>query len=59
MTKTIRCRQRVWYDDTLYRDAIQVITLYNCKECRGTIAGYTPEREYITIAAADVLEVIA
>ena len=59
MTKTIKCRLRVWYDHTLYRDTIQVITLYNCKEYRGTLAGYTPEREYITIAAADVLEVIA
>ena len=59
MTKTIKCRRRVWLDDHICRTIEQTITLQNCKEYRGTLAGYTPEREYITIAAADILEVIA
>ena len=59
MTKTIKCRLRVWLDDHIYRTIITTITLQNCRDYFGTLAGYTADGERLVIPAADVLEVIA
>jgi len=59
MTKTIRCRRRVWFDDHICRTITETITLQNCRQYGGTMAGYTADGERLIISAADVLEVIA
>ena len=59
MTKTIKCRRRVWLDDHICRTIEQVLTLQNCRQYGGALAGYTENGERLIIPAADVLEVIA
>ena len=59
MTKTIKCRRRAWFDDHICRTTEQILTLNNCRDYFGTLAGYTPAGDYVVIAAADVLEVIS
>ena len=59
MTKTIKCRLRVWLDDHICRTITKTITLQNCRQYGGTLAGYTADGERLIISAADVLEVIA
>lgn len=59
MTKTIKCRLRVWLDDRVCRTITKTITLQNCRQYGGTLAGYTADGERLIIPAADILEVTA